>query len=110
MFFLSPSLARRSLFVLLLAAAAAPLSGCHFADGDCAPAWPGGRTMHFVISEARAAEIVAGEADGGTGPTCRDECYTVLPPGGASVGGCSLDGSADGGVGLTCVFWAPACV
>ena len=102
MSFLSFSLARRSALALLLAAAT-PVAACG-PPGMCDDVDPR-QTEHFVITEARAAILVAAAADGGYGPTCHDECATIPHVAAAdSTSSCSVDAPMDGGVGLTCVY------
>ncbi len=59
---------------------------------------------HFVISEARAAVLVAAAADGGAGrPTCQEDCL-AMPHSANTVGACSVGDPTDGGVTLSCAF------
>jgi len=67
------------------------------------------RTERYVISMARADDIMAGRTDGGTGTTCEDECMSLTRFYGGFVSACGADSRTDAGVILMCTFTGPFC-
>ena len=87
----------------LLLAGSASVVGCGHTD-SCEDPDPTVHTAHVVISEARAAALVA-TADGGYGASrCNDDCGPRPHPY-SLVGSCTVGAPVDGGVALSCVFF-----
>jgi hypothetical protein len=104
--FLSVSFGRRAVAALLVAALS-PLAACS-SLGDTSPCdAPPPQTEHFVITEARAATLVAAAAGTGLGPQCYEDCAAMPHTAAGAVLSCGIGAPTDGGVGLTCMYgWA----
>ena len=86
----------------LVLGAAVSLAGCGTKRTSACNGVPPPHTEHYVISEERAAVLLAA-ADGGDGTLCRDECNSA-PHTYWGATNCSVGGPTDGGVDLTCEF------